>query len=597
MDASRLWYKIAICKCLECLNERSIQLVAQFIDDELNIIITNNCNNHVTSHQDIAKQLLFNQYNQILDKNVDLLVDLWKYVKQLKLNDKNKKQKKHKQSDNYNNSTKINYKLQFTILKLPDDLIIHTSLFLDKKTIIQFERCCRILYQSTNTLSFISKSNNFQRLELHARDDNMAESSIGMKYIVNHPFDFFKFSRLIQFSIIDPWGQNFKTFRDEFKKIQKQDWFITCLKSLRKLCLGGGGSYLLDLFPLSDLQQLDYFILNFRQDNYKAQMYFPSINANEKRISINKLELCYGYYHIDGKKSRACLSKYDDNKVVDRLMKSFDIKHLHLRNLQLDISFFENLPKYHPNLTTLTLGGYIKVFGTMRYDNTDIINNKCYQNLNQTQRLPLNINTLRLRCLGKQCEVDKYSIIGNESIAELLNLDKNLQNLVLDFDVSSRKWSDYGDNSYRNSCIRLMTNILKNYYFYNLKNLNILVMDFYNHEYFHEDNFFCKEFFDILLENKQLIKNKFQQFNIGYQNKHMETNQTVYYLFSFNNCHEMTDDDIKSHKNNWYETFTYFQAQNQTDKHPLNHERGDQHLVQKYLTWQEQWMDINWCDR
>ena len=97
----------------------------------MNITISNNSDKHVTSYQDITTHLLFNENNQVLDENVDSLIDLWKYVKQLKLTDDYKKQKKDSQCDN--NSTKINSKLRFSIVKLPDDLITNISFFLDKK--------------------------------------------------------------------------------------------------------------------------------------------------------------------------------------------------------------------------------------------------------------------------------------------------------------------------------------------------------------------------------------------------------------------------------------------------------------------------------
>ena len=193
--------------------------------------------------------------------------------------------------------------------------------------------------------------------------NKITKSSLSMKYILSHPFNFFKFSKLKKFAILNQSQKNVDTFRDQFKKMQKQNWFITCLKSLKILWLGpGGGSYLLDLFPLSNLQHLEYFKLHFEQDQDKIHQYFS-----------------------------------------------------------------------------------------------------------------------RLKFTGEACEIDKNSIIGNESIVELLNLDKSLENLTLEFeslDGGCSTWNNIFEDM--RPCNQLMTNILKEYQFYNLNNLNIMVAECYS---------------------------------------------------------------------------------------------------------------------
>ena len=48
--------------------------------------------------------------------------------------------------------------------------------------------------------------------------------------------------------------------------------------------------------------------------------------------------------------------KDDDSKYVNNLIQSFDITHLNLSQLRMDIKYFENVAIYHPHLRTLSLG-------------------------------------------------------------------------------------------------------------------------------------------------------------------------------------------------------------------------------------------------
>ena len=528
MDCSRLWYKISIYEFLEQLDKRDLELVVQFMKDDLNITIANNVNNHVTAHKDIIKQFLFNDNNQMADENIDLLIDLWQYVKPLKPTKKRSK-------------SKTNIK-KCHIVQLPVDLITHTALFLDEIDVLQFERCCRLLYRCINTLSFISKSNNFKQLYL------TREKIID--YISQHPFDFFKFNKLSSLRISHISAKDdVQLFRNQFNKIFKQDWFRECLKSIRKLELFHGGSYLLDLFPICDLQQLDFFeVCNcFHQVIAEKN---EQMNEKMKQLSINRAVIrcgcanCVECYSNCGTKS--CISKYDDSKLFDRFMKSFDIKHLELSLLVLDMSFFENISKYHPNLTTFTLG-----------EGASIIGSKTYNYL-KTDRLPLNINTLICKSVDV-CDIDRHPIVCNESTIEFLNLDKSLKNLTVIFDVDTVQWNDLIDSS-RQKCNTLIRNILKKYYFCNLENLNLLVLEWCNEDSLGCDILFCHELFDTLLKLKQLLKHQFKQLNVGYEYKDCENDMDAKTIdkYEFRWCDEMTDDDVQTYRRRWDQVVNYF---------------------------------------
>ena len=87
----------------------------------------------------------------------------------------------------------------------------------------------------------------------------------------------------------------------------------------------------------------------------------------------------------------------------------------------------------------------------------------------------------------------------------MFGLDKHVKNLTLTFSNDSAR--DLDNDQYQ-SCSKFIINVLKKNYFCNLVNLNILVeywLEVHGDDYLRQ-NFFCKEFFEILLKNKELIK-------------------------------------------------------------------------------------------
>lgn len=204
MDGSHLWYKICIYERLESLNEDQLDQVVNFIKNDLNCTIPSTISNHVPSCEQIGKAILFNKNEQLL--NTNSLADLWRFVQTLTVNVNNVTKTDTKNSNDHESShSSVSMKkslkvkpLIFPLLKLPVDLIIHTSLFLNDKTIIVFERCCRCLYQLTNNTLFISKSN-FKTLSVDKLGGR--KEAFKMKYISQHPCDFFKFCKLTKLEI------------------------------------------------------------------------------------------------------------------------------------------------------------------------------------------------------------------------------------------------------------------------------------------------------------------------------------------------------------------------------------------------------------
>ena len=59
-----------------------------------------------------------------------------------------------------------NCNIVFPLLRLPDDLILNTSLFLNEKDIFQFEQCCSVFYKMINYTSYLAKCNNFKEFTM-----------------------------------------------------------------------------------------------------------------------------------------------------------------------------------------------------------------------------------------------------------------------------------------------------------------------------------------------------------------------------------------------------------------------------------------------
>ena len=446
------------------------------------------------------------------------------------------------------------------LIKLPVDLIQQTCLFLCKKTIIELERCCRQIYKVTNTSSFISKSNNFKSVCIAndgASIDNIKQSKkrLSIEYISQHGSNFFKFGKLTELQIIGgPENvDDIVAFRNQFKKILTQRWFIMCLESsLRKLRLGATGSaFLVDLFPWSCMSQLSHFRLHFNQilqplNIFPVHVHVDHVDGNSKKIltiPVQQLEVKFGNYGLNMENNNC--------KYILNLMQCFDLKILQLSGSKINIKHLENIAKYHSHLSTLRLNNV-----SVRVDGIDEVLKKNYKT--NSKRSTLNINTLSLMYIEDESEIDNHSIVGHQQALEYLNFDKSVKNLTLLFAIDGLHWHET-DESCRKACCTFITNVLKKYSFCNLENLNILVSDWYSKDFEYtaeEDSFFYTQFFDILSKNKECINNQFKQFNIGYEILREECDQEVYYTFSWHD--KMTDDEIFAHREILCSQVAYF---------------------------------------
>ena len=168
-------------------------------------------------------------------------------------------------------------------------------------------------------------------------------------------------------------------------------------------------------------------------------------------------------------------------------------------------------------------------------------------------------------------------------------MDKHVKNLTLTFSNDIAR--DLDNDKYQ-SCSKFIINVLKKNYFCNLVNLNILVkywLEVHGDDYLRQ-NFFCKEFFEILLKNKELIKHQFEQFNIGYKIA-CDFRSDVFYAFSWNDT--MTNDQILSHQYITRMTANYF-AVSDHGQHPNKDFHDFYADKDKYRQMECQWECVGW---
>ena len=77
-------------------------------------------------------------------------------------------------------------------------------------------------------------------------------------------------------------GDEIVIFRNQFKKILNERWFIMCLESsLKELRLGATGSaFLLDLFPWYCMSKLNDFLLHYNQVEEPCNLFPAHVHVN-----------------------------------------------------------------------------------------------------------------------------------------------------------------------------------------------------------------------------------------------------------------------------------------------------------------------------
>ena len=168
MSRSTLSIKISLSELVERLNDDGCVNVIRLLQNELGHDTLN------TMVNKIIMQLTQNLSNESLIKIEKTIKD--KYSQHFTQNTLPTTKKNNVSADT----------VLFPLLRLPNDLILKTSLFLHEKDIFPFEQCCRLFYKMINNTSYLTQCNNFKEFFLTKKRLNEMRQD---------KYSFFKYSK------------------------------------------------------------------------------------------------------------------------------------------------------------------------------------------------------------------------------------------------------------------------------------------------------------------------------------------------------------------------------------------------------------------
>ena len=496
MAKSRLSHKVLLCNLLEELDEPALLDVVPLISHDLGFENLNS----------LLIKVLMKWCDTI---TIDSMIKMENIIRDtIKMHNSKASNDCEKEKDNKSRLKRKRGKL----LRMPTDLIIKTSIFLNETDIFNFEQCCRLFYQITNNLPYLNQSNNFKIFDLtQNRLSQMAKTQ-------EKKYDFFKYSTAKTFIFSDVDWLEYATHLDTFvrrfetkwKKVQAGNvddnkWLTNMWKSIKSLNLGIDGTILFYALPIDILfnpneSQLETVTLNHfwhSQSDYCNQLY-------------NKFEQQYldlkNKFENQGKQIQVLKCIKHDNKKIPKYNKAIchqieciESKHVWVNNGKIDLSNWicNSNGIININKSCLSMVTFERNACFSNYNKNDN-----YIKSNKNNNVSLSIETLRLVDMFDITQIN--DICGNETLIESLNLHNSLFNMTLHATISSfgincqeltKKWE------------KIICSLLTKSYFYNLKNVNILLeLD-------------CQELWDwifqILKINQIILKHQFEQLNIG----------------------------------------------------------------------------------
>ena len=242
MSTSRLSRKISLCEMIDHLNQDACVAVIQSIYHELE------CAN--------LNALLIRMILQWTDSTTTQSFESMKNMISFLIDDNNTKL-----LNSHNNSR---------LLQLPIDLICQTSLFLNEKDIFNFEKCCRLFYQTINKSSYLNQSNNFKTLIVNP-------SELLIQYTNSkYSWSFYKYSKPTTLILKNTCQSSYDyRIKKQWKKVQaafdNDTALSTMLNSIRTLQIEKYGEAVLSKLPINELFDPDNFHINCK-DTVKFQM-------------------------------------------------------------------------------------------------------------------------------------------------------------------------------------------------------------------------------------------------------------------------------------------------------------------------------------
>ena len=166
---------------------------------------------------------------------------------------------KEKKSGDKNIETKIDRNITFPLLRLPIDLIKHTSFYLNENDIFKFEQCCRAFYKMINNSIYLKDSNNFQiftitrkRLkQMTMAQYNFFKYSKAKKLVVSVEVDQVKMSYDFEVEELVAFVNEFEQEWKQAQYILKTDiWLVNLFQSIEVLIFDRISSLIVYLLPI-----------------------------------------------------------------------------------------------------------------------------------------------------------------------------------------------------------------------------------------------------------------------------------------------------------------------------------------------------------
>ena len=530
MLKSELCERIELCKSIDKLNRDGclevIRLMSNIFDNNiLNRLLIGTIVNSNGMLCDNQLQAFGKEFYQLLSSNP-------KFIQQCSSNTHSncnhqpKKVKKKEKTE----------KQLFPLLRLPIDIITNISFYFKENDIFVFEQCCRLFYTMINNTSYLKQSNNFKTFKVN--NDRLEQ-------MIQSRCSFFKYSkaRQLQFrgytdvhlddtqSQIDEFFNNLQNQWDNIQSIDRNgDLFNSIFTSIKSLEFNQDGMPFVAKMPVRLLFDHESQLETIKFDHYwnddKVKQCHSSIEKFEEKYVLfkNEIEQC-------GKKIKKLRQVLHHNRcsyhhVQIRGLKQLSTYHLRFTEICTKINPFDVI-----NATILTCDNLVRFECNLTEKKQD---NNCSCGI-----LP-KIKTLRLleflpSALG-------WDICNNTNVIQSFNLHYTCNNLLIEISrFFQRIVNGWHQVKVAVECI------LKKQDYYNLQNFNLLIE-------FEENN--IEWFFDLLKQNKQILKYQFKQFNIGLK----DVNHNVYKVIKWNDSiddkyldklrHECKESIIPQHPNN-----------------------------------------------
>ena len=526
--------KITICEYIESVNEKQVLDLLEWMKEELGCGSLNHLLIKILMD---SSELLTN----------DALINIVNKTKCMNMNNKIRKSNKTRKTiinNNNNNNT-------FPLLRLPNDIITSSLLYLNQNLLMRLERCNRMLYKMINNSTFLKKCRNFKKFRL---TDKILDQ------IVVERIDCYKFSFANEFvfdfeSVADSINDD-EHGRDDIL----ENWANRTSEYFKRMLYYGSGSYnyhsnwLADMFPRiksiyfdqDAMLLIDLFPVELLFDKDKSQLKNLHINdCWQKAISdpINRFKEKFLYYLSTLQSSPD--DENDEINVLDTLsvegvgyFSSFEqdaiyrmlpTSHLIVDGFSFDCTYLKNNANFVSQLKRLTLSG-CEMFVP---DDVTINNNK---NNTTNDNNNVSIDTLRLLDIA-----DASMNLVDKSLITMMNFESSLKNLTLQILFPFAN----DDSNYVESVIRKE-------YLFNLENVNILFAP-WNRAPTSLIEQVIDELFDVLRDNVKLLQHQFKQLNLG-MHRHVlrggEANKIhAYRCFSWNPSIDVAF--INQQKNEW----------------------------------------------